>query len=197
MRTLGWIFAAGLATVTAALSTGAAAQIPTDAQKEALRAHCASDYRAHCASIPPGGMDALVCLERNVADLSPPCKSAVEAVKGGAAAPAQAAAATQPAAPAAAKGAPSGGSSAPASAPASASAVAPAAPASASAVAAPAAPALPFRREVGLTARECFTDFRRLCPDLPIGHGHLVGCRRTHRGELQPGCRAAMEAAGG
>jgi hypothetical protein len=59
---------------------------------------------SHCSGVQPGGAEALQCLQRNSAQLSAPCATAVSAVaKGGAAAPAGAAAtATAPAAPAAA-----------------------------------------------------------------------------------------------
>src|SRR5882724_10685772 len=61
----------------------AAAQQPTKAQGDAIRQSCRADYRSYCASVPTGGMAALQCLQGHLADLSPPCQSAVGAVAGG------------------------------------------------------------------------------------------------------------------
>jgi hypothetical protein len=74
----------------------AASQQPTQAQRDAIRASCRSDFMANCASVTPGGKEALECLLRNQAKLSPACNSAVSAI----AAPAPAAAAPAPSAPA-------------------------------------------------------------------------------------------------
>jgi hypothetical protein len=85
-------------------AAAAAPQPPTPEQTAAIRAACRSDFMSHCSGVQPGGAEALQCLQRNSAQLSAPCATAVSAVaKGGAAAPAGAAAtATAPAAPAAA-----------------------------------------------------------------------------------------------
>ncbi len=57
-----------------------AAQQPTEAEREAIRSACRSDFMTHCASVQPGGKEALECLLRNDSKLSAPCKSAVSAV---------------------------------------------------------------------------------------------------------------------
>src|ERR1700677_3698348 len=67
-------------TVSMAIATPAYPQAPTDAQRSAIRAECRSDYQAHCASIPPGGMASLQCLQKNMSSLSSGCQSAVRAV---------------------------------------------------------------------------------------------------------------------
>ena len=72
--------------------TPTAAQQPTQAQRDAIRAACRSDFMANCASVQPGGKEALECLLRNEAKLSGPCRSAVNAIAGPAASPAPAAA---------------------------------------------------------------------------------------------------------
>ena len=77
------------------ISASAFAQAPTDAQREAIRSACRSDYMAHCSSVPPGGLESLQCLQKNMSSLSGSCKSAVNAVS----------AAEKPAAPAAARAA--------------------------------------------------------------------------------------------
>ncbi len=81
----------------------AAAQQPTEAQRDAIRAACRSDFMANCSSVQPGGKEAFECLLRNDAKLSPSCSTAVNAVapKPGAAAPAAAPAQSEAAPPAA------------------------------------------------------------------------------------------------
>src|ERR1043165_3228715 len=63
-----------------AACTPAAAQNPTAVQRDAIRSACRSDFLAHCASVQPGGKEALACLLQNDARLSESCKSAVSAV---------------------------------------------------------------------------------------------------------------------
>src|SRR5262249_36495392 len=74
---------------------------PTEAQLTAIRSACPRDYGTYCGDVPAGGAASLQCLQNNAAKLSPSCKSAVEAVGGGAApaavsAPAATAAPPQP-----------------------------------------------------------------------------------------------------
>jgi len=124
-----WAPAASIATfilgLTAAADMAVAAQ-PTQDQASAIRSSCRGDYRSYCASVPTGGSEALQCLEKNVASLSPACQKAVNAVKSGA-----------PAATPAAAPAPSAAKTPAAPAPSSAT---PPAPPAQSATAAPATP---------------------------------------------------------
>jgi hypothetical protein len=62
-----------------AMADPTAAQ-PSPEQIETIRQACRSDFIAHCSSVQPGGRDALQCLERNAAQLSTECGSAVSAV---------------------------------------------------------------------------------------------------------------------
>jgi hypothetical protein len=86
---------AGLA--PALLLDSTAAQQPTEAQRDAIRAACRSDFMANCSDVQPGGKEAFECLLRNDAKLSPSCRTAVNAaapkpaepVEPAAAAPAQ------------------------------------------------------------------------------------------------------------
>ncbi|MEM8551792.1 MAG: cysteine rich repeat-containing protein, partial [Pseudomonadota bacterium] len=57
------------------------------------------------------------------------------------------------------------------------------------------APRLSFGQELRVAARACLTDFRRFCPDLPIGHGNVARCLRTHSADLQPACSEALSTA--
>src|SRR5271170_1750500 len=84
-----------MATVCTAVATPAHSQAPTDAQRSTIRAECRSDYQANCASIPPGGMASLQCLQKNMSSLSSGCQAAVRAVE----APAAPKAESTPAAP--------------------------------------------------------------------------------------------------
>ena len=79
-------------------AAGGAGAAPTEAQQSAIRSSCQTDYRAHCASVSPGGAAALQCLQQNLATLSPACQSAVNAASGATtpAQPAPAQATTQP-----------------------------------------------------------------------------------------------------
>src|SRR5947208_5046975 len=92
--------------VAAILATAAPAlaQAPSQAQRDAIKSQCRSDYIAHCSSVPPGGEASLQCLQKNMSSLSSSCQSAVRAVEAPAAAPAKPAetAAPKAAAPAAA-----------------------------------------------------------------------------------------------
>ena len=72
------------------------AQQPTQAQRDAVRAACRSDFMANCAGVQPGGKEALECLLRNDAKLSPPCRSAVSAIAAPASNPVAPAAAAPP-----------------------------------------------------------------------------------------------------
>jgi hypothetical protein len=80
----------------------AIAQQPTQAQINAVRQSCRSDYMAHCSSVPPGGEASLACLQQNAAQASPQCQQALRAIGGqgtqGPPAGAAASAPTQPAA---------------------------------------------------------------------------------------------------
>jgi hypothetical protein len=59
------------------LAGQAAAQQPTQAQRDAIKQSCRSDYQSYCASVPSGGQASLQCLQQHLADLSPSCQSAV------------------------------------------------------------------------------------------------------------------------
>jgi hypothetical protein len=69
--------------VAAILATAAPAfaQAPSQAQRDAIKSQCRSDYMAHCSSVPPGGEASLQCLQKNMSSLSSSCQSAVRAVE--------------------------------------------------------------------------------------------------------------------
>ena len=65
-------------------ATPSLAQV-TEAQKEAVKSECRSDYMVHCSSVTPGGEAALQCLAKNMSSLSAGCAGAVKAVEAAAA----------------------------------------------------------------------------------------------------------------
>jgi hypothetical protein len=89
--------------VAAILATAASAfaQAPSQAQRDAIKSQCRSDYMAHCSSVPPGGEASLQCLQKNMSSLSSSCQSAVRAVEAPAAATAASPKAAEPKAAAA------------------------------------------------------------------------------------------------
>ncbi len=162
--------------------SAAVAAAPTEAQQQAIRSNCVKDYRAHCSGVPTGGMDALVCLEKNVDSLSPTCKSAVEAVEPKASAPPPAASTAAPA---------TGGKTADKD-DSSAKAAAADAPATTAAPAPASEPKLTFRQEMAIAAGSCAADFRLLCPHLPVGRGNVLFCLQVHARRLAEPCRNAL-----
>ena len=57
-----------------------ATEMPTDAQKSAIKSNCRGDFIRHCAGVTPSGKPALVCLNNNMSSLSTACQDAVKPV---------------------------------------------------------------------------------------------------------------------
>ncbi|MCX5579162.1 cysteine rich repeat-containing protein [Kaistia terrae] len=164
------------------------AQTPSKAQQSAIRSACPTDYRTYCASVPPGGMPALNCLQQNVAKLSDACRTAVQAVGGSAAAPAtQPADATAPAGDATKPAAKTTGAAPATKAPAAAAKTPPAA-----AAATPPAVNLAPRQEAALIRQSCSRDFRTHCRGVPIGGGNVIACLKANAASLSPRCQSAL-----
>jgi hypothetical protein len=175
---------------------GAQAQQPTPAQTSAIRGSCRSDFMANCSGVQPGGRDALQCLERNVARLSPACKTAVSAVMP---APAKPAAAPPPAHPAQATPAPSM-----APVPAEPSAAAPSEPMErpaapratapkAQRVVKPAPAHQPSSAQIAVIRQSCRSDFMAHCPGVTPGGKDALLCLQRNARHLSRGCKAAVE----
>src|ERR1700686_4611056 len=77
---------------------------PSQAQRDAIRAACRSDFIANCSGVQPGGKEAFECLLRNDAKLSASCRTAVNRAVPK---PAEPAAPAPPSSPATAAPAPS------------------------------------------------------------------------------------------
>jgi len=169
----------------------ALAQQPTDAQKNAIRNNCRSDYMANCSSVTPGGIEALQCLQRNSAKLSAACRGAVAAITPREAPPAAAPAQPPAAAPSAAP-APAAAPARPAAAPRPATHAA--APASESA---PSRPRQPSGAERAAIRQACQADFISRCAGVQPGGAQALQCLQGHAPELSAGCRSALAAIGG
>jgi len=167
--------------VAAILATAAPAlaQAPSQAQRDAIKSQCRSDYMAHCSSVPPGGEASLQCLQKNMSSLSSSCQSAVRAVE------APAAATTKPAVTAAPK--------------AAAPAAATAAPAkSAEPKAAAAAPAgQPTGAQISAIRSACRSDYPKVCAGVPTGGAPALQCLEKNKAKLSAGCEKAVSAASG
>ena len=165
--------------VVAMLATAApaSAQAPSQAQRDAIKSQCRSDYMAHCSSVPPGGEASLQCLQKNMSSLSSSCQSAVRAVEAPAAAPA---AAKTDAAPAAAK-----------------PATETAAPKAEGKSAASTAAKQPSSAQVSAIRSACRSDYPKVCAGVPTGGAPALQCLEKNKGKLSPACEKAVAAAGG
>ena len=171
-----------------AIISSASAQAPSQAQRDAIKKQCRSDYVAHCSSIPPGGEASLECLQKNMSSLSASCATAVRAVSAPAAAPK----AADPAAKPRTDMAP------PASKPPTATPKAAAAPAASAGTAAVVTPQpialrpLRPREEIRVLRSACSGDVRSLCGTVPPGEGRIVQCLASNGASLSSGCRDVL-----
>jgi len=175
--------------VTAAvtMATNAFAQGPSEAQRDAVKAQCRSDYMAHCSSVTPGGKEALECLAQHMSSLSGGCQAAVKAVQASvepkeepkqdtkeeAAKPEakpEAAPATEAAKPAA-EGAPKAAATAPAKKPSSA--------------------------QIAAVKSNCRSDYMKVCSSVTPGGAAALQCLEKNEAKLSPSCKKAVAAAGG
>jgi hypothetical protein len=169
-----------IAAVMFAAVAPALSQAPTDAQRNAIRSECRSDYEAHCASIPPGGAASLQCLQSNMSSLSSGCQTAVRAVEA-------------PAAPKA--------ESAPAAAPKTESAPAAATATPAVETAAPKAASTPAKKpssaQVAAIRSACRTDYQKVCAGVPTGGAAALQCLEKNKAKVSGSCQQAVNAATG
>lgn len=169
--------AALLAATLFATATSAFAQMPTDAQKAAIRSSCRADYEAHCASVPPGGEASLQCLNSHMSSLSSACQSAVRAIEPGAApkteaAPAKSEPAKSEAAPAATE--------------------APKTDASKTA-----AMKKPSSAQISAIKSACRSDYRNVCASVPPGGAPALECLEKNKAKVSAACAKAVNAASG
>jgi hypothetical protein len=189
-----------LATAICIVATPAFSQAPTDAQRNAIRSECRSDYEAHCASIPPGGAASLQCLQKNMSSLAPGCQAAVKAVEAPAAEPK---AETGPAA-APAKGAET---AAPAATPKASTdkastdkASTDKASADKASTAKPAATTSakkPSSAQISAIRSACRADYQKVCAGVPTGGAPALQCLEKNKSKVSAGCATAVSAATG
>jgi len=149
------------------------AQQPTQAQRDAIRGSCRSDFMANCASVMPGGKEALECLLRNQAKLSAACNAAVSAVVP--AKPASTAEVPAPAEPAAKSE--------------------PAAPAAAASEPAPKSAAAQEAQLKSVRQACTLNDFMAHCSWIKPDNPELVLCLQANASDLSPPCQAAVQGA--
>jgi hypothetical protein len=166
--------------VAAILATAAPAfaQAPSQAQRDAIKSQCRSDYIAHCSSVPPGGEASLQCLQKNMSSLSSSCQSAVRAME----APA---ATVKPADTAAPK----------AAAPAAATTTSPKTAEPTAAAAAPAGQ--PTSAQISTIRSACRSDYPKVCAGVPTGGAPALQCLEKNKTKLSAGCEKAVSAASG
>jgi hypothetical protein len=162
-----------LAAVMSVAAASAFAQ-PTEAQREAVKTDCRSDYIAHCSSVPPGGEAALQCLAKNMSSLSSTCQAAVRAVEASVAKPATAPAATN-AKPAAA----------------------PTAPAAAPKAATTTTAKQPSSAQVSAIRAACQSDYPKVCVGVPPGGAAALQCLDKNKAKVSAPCQQAVNAATG
>jgi hypothetical protein len=171
-----------LVTALFAVATPAFSQAPTEAQRDAIRSECRSDYEAHCASVPPGGAASLQCLQKNMSSLSSSCQTAVRAVEAPTASKAEPAPAAAPpkaeAAPAAATAKPATETAAPKAAESTAA-------------------KKPSDAQVAAIRSACRSDYPKVCAGVPTGGAPALQCLEKNKSKLSGNCQQAVNAAGG
>jgi len=163
-----------------AVATPSFAQ-PTEAQKEAVKSACRSDFMAHCSSVQPGGEAALQCLAKNMSSLSSGCASAVKAIE------ASAAPASEPAKTEAA----------PAAAPKTETTAKPAAEPKGESKSAAAPAGKPTDAQVAAIRSACRGDYPKVCAGVPTGGAPALECLEKNKAKVSAGCGRALAAVGG
>jgi hypothetical protein len=198
-----------------ALATPALAQAPSDAQRQAIKSNCRSDYMAHCSSISPGGAAALQCLQQNMASLSAACAGAVKAVSAPAETKSEPAAAKEESA----KETRSEPAAAPPKTAAEPAKTEPAKtesaktestktestktestrtePAKTSIKAAGTSGGKPSSAQIDAVRSNCRSDYPKVCAGVPTGGAPALQCLEKNKAKLSPACEKAVAAASG
>src|SRR5438552_4011264 len=165
-----------------ATAAPAFAHAPSQAQRDAIKSQCRSDYIAHCSSVPPGGEASLQCLQKNMSGLSSNCQSAVRAVEAPAAATSKPAESAKPADTAAPKPATPAAATPKAAEPRTATAPAAGQPTSA---------------QISAIRSACRSDYPKVCAGVPTGGAPALQCLEKNKAKLSAGCEKAVSAASG
>ncbi|GJD58903.1 hypothetical protein [Methylobacterium dankookense] len=70
-------FVVTLTIAFAAVGLDARAGSPSKPDREALKARCSGDYATYCGDLPPDGPEVQACFRKNMADLSPACRTEI------------------------------------------------------------------------------------------------------------------------
>jgi hypothetical protein len=166
--TLVATFAAGSALALAQDAAAPAGPPAGPARRSLIGVRCKDEIPKFCADVPAGGGRLAACLRKHDAELSEPCKGALNA-----AAPAPKTA-QAPSAPAAA------------------------APVAAAAAPAPgmgrhhgAGPRMEWGPMHGMH-KACGADVDKFCKEVPPGHGRVAVCLNEHPADLSPACKAVV-----
>ena len=198
-----WIFVLGMATIAGVAATQALTQAPTDAQRNAIKSSCRSDYIAHCSSVPPGGSASVQCLQKNMTSLSSACQTALRTIepaadtKPAAAPAAESKPAVIEAGKPAAEPAKSAAEPAPAAAPAKPATAARAEPAKPAASAAAAPAVKPNEAQVAAIRSACGSDYPKVCSSVPPGGAAALQCLEQNKAKVSPSCAKAIAAGSG
>jgi hypothetical protein len=159
--------------LTALWLLGSAQAQPTPGQADAIRQSCRSDFMTNCSGVQPGGPEAMACLQRNVANLSGACKTAVSAITPPVASAAPPPALAQPATPPAAKVSPT----------------APTLPAPT-----PAQAQQPTPAQADAIRQSCRSDFMTNCSGVQPGGPEAMACLQRNVAKLSGACKTAVSA---
>jgi Cysteine rich repeat len=173
------------------MSTAGFSQAPSEAQREAIKSNCRSDYMAHCSSIPPGGAASLECLQKNMSSLSGACARAVKAASGASETKAE------PAAAPAAKEEPKETKAEPAPAEPAKTATEPAKTETKTSTKSAATPGKPTSAQISAIKANCRSDYPKVCAGVPTGGAAALECLEKNKAKLSATCEKAVAAAGG
>ena len=162
------------------------AQRPSQAQINAMRQSCRSDYMGHCSSVPTGGAPALNCLKQNLANLSPGCQTAVKAIAPEA--PPAAASTASPSQAAPPAPAPS------MSTPNMSTPSAPAAPPTATAQPSAAGAGRASQAQLRSVRQSCGADYSVHCAGIQPGGSASIACLKRNITTLSGQCKQALGA---
>ena len=171
-----------LATMSLLGSIADAQATPTQAQQQAIRSACPTDYRTYCASVPTGGAAALQCLEKNLASLSSACQQAVQAATGGSSSSTSGTSGSSSSGGSTTSSGDSGGGTTQKNA----------SPQNTGAQGKPVVIVLQPGQELLLMREACGQDYRTFCAGVRILGGGALSCLVSHGANLSPSCKGML-----
>ena len=160
-------------------ATPALSQGPSEAQKEAVKSQCRSDYMAHCSSVPPGGEASIQCLAKNMSSLSAGCAGAVRAIEAAAAPSCACCGRTGQAIRTGRRCTGHAGSH------------------SGEACSSSRGAKQPTSAQVNAVKSACRSDYPKVCASVPPGGAPALECLEKNKAKVSAGCQKAVTAATG